>query len=467
MKKCTGLLLSLAVLVLAAYYVMGLVVERTLTKNISVIPENPVLSVNLDDYQLGWFSSKTVLDIKMHIPEQTMRDKNGAPATEPPLDLVLKFPLIINHGPIIFTDAGIRFGMGHVTTRPQTHYQAFVNYFNNTLFKYTFPSVTFETKMGSKDFQFEMSGISALLSLSPKVEKVDGNITLYGLSGAGDNVVFKLGEVFNDFKFNKVEDGLWIGQTHYFLSSAALSMENKKVFDLEGFDLSFSSNIADGSLNFDFDASLKKLLVDDKNYDSGVLKLRIKNLDKEAMININKQQWKMMQNSQDATLPMLAMMAEMPKLFSKGAELELSELTATLPEGKITGNLKITLPKEGNPDQLLLKARGKGQFKAPMAAVRKLAVPFIEEGLKKQAERSSQDQSATRDPAVAITNTASPTPTAQDFNADAQKQVDKMLQDLVDQGILKVEGSDYVLNFELENQQITVNGKPFDPSKLK
>jgi len=41
-----------------------------------------------------------------------------------------------------------------------------------------------------------------------------------------------------------------------------------------------------------------------------------------------------------------------------------------------------------------------------------------------------------------------------------------MLQDYVSKGLLKVEGTDYVVTFKLENQQFIVNGQPFDSSML-
>ena len=61
MKKWTGFLVVLVVLILIAYYVMGFVLERTLNKNINSIPKSPVLSVELDNYERGWFSSQALL----------------------------------------------------------------------------------------------------------------------------------------------------------------------------------------------------------------------------------------------------------------------------------------------------------------------------------------------------------------------------------------------------------------------
>ena len=54
----------------------------------------------------------------MHIPAQETTDAQGETSTEPPADVDMSFPLIINHGPFIVSDYGMGFGMGQVTTRP-------------------------------------------------------------------------------------------------------------------------------------------------------------------------------------------------------------------------------------------------------------------------------------------------------------------------------------------------------------
>ncbi|MCL9684487.1 YdgA family protein [Legionella maioricensis] len=467
MKKGTALLISFLVLILIAYYVMGLIVQRTFNNNLSAIPKTSVLSIHLDKYQRGWFSSRAVLAIKMHIPEQAITDKNGGSKMDPAVDFDLGFPLIINHGPFIFTDHGIRLGMGEATTQPQTHYNVLVNYFNKTLFTYTLPSFTFKSTVGLQAFQFEWLGARAVFSIAPNMNKLDSHFTLYGLNGTGNNVLFKLGEISHHAQFTHAQNGLWLGQTDLSIPSATMSTGDKKNFDLELFRLMLGSDIAEGALNFNCDISLKKLFIDEKTYGPSSLKWGIKNLDPAAMADINQLEWTMLENNSDTNLLKLKLLAELPKLLSKGAELELSEMILNFPEGKVTGNFKIMLPQnESDPGKLLQKAHGEGQFKATIAVVKQLMVTFIEDDLKKQAEKAAQTPSSSQS-GTSSTAIIAPPPSTTYFHDEAQKQMENTLQNLVSKGLLKVDGNDYVLIFKLENEQFSVNGQPFNPAMLQ
>lgn len=471
MKKWTSLIIALAVLTLLSYYLMGLVVESTLNKNVNSIPKTTFLTIKLDKYHRGWFSSHAVLIIKMHIPPQTIKDKNGVAQTDQPVDFDLSFPLIINHGPFICTDTGVRFGMGQVTTQPPTHYGVLIDYFNHTVFKYTLPSFAINGTAGTSEgnFQLAWQGLKSQLSITPNIDKVNGNLVVYGLNGTFNTDGFTIGRVSNDFKLTRDHDGLWLGRTHFAIPSVEATMANKKIFDLKDFDWVFSSNVTGGSLNFNFDMSLKKLFADNKNYGPGAIKLRFKNLDPKAMADINQQELNMIQSNGDPSLALLAMLAEFPKLLNKGAELDLTEMTFNLPEGMIVGNLKIKLPQStsSDPNQLFQKAHGEGQFKAPMSIVKKLLVASIKQDLTKQAQNATQEQSTTQVRESIPATTLPTAPVSSNQDDEAQQQADKTLQDWISKGIIKVEGNDYIVLFKLDNGQVMVNGKPFNPGMLQ
>ena len=441
---------------------MGLIVESTLNKNVkNLIPENSLCSLHLDQYQRGWFSSKATLGFKVQVPAQTLSatEKHGA-IVRPGVNFDLNFPLTINHGPIICTDSGIRFGMGHVTTTPQTHYNVLIDYLNKTRFSYTFPSFSYNSMIGSQNLIFEFLGLQAKFRISSIVDNVSGNIDLYGLNGSIDNAALHLSQVSNTFEVNRTPENLWVGHSSLTVPSILANQGNKK-FELEAFNFAVDSDVTDGAFNITYDASLKKLLADNKSYGPVLIKLNIKNLDPASLARMNQLILKMMQTNQDSQLFQLSLLAELPKLLSKGSELNLSEMTFNLPEGQINGHLKIILPKDetSNSVQIMQKAHGEGQFKAPMTLVRSLMVSTMAKNLKNQAP-DTQTPNPTAQP-------GSTTPTTIDFNAQAQKQVDQMLTNYVEKGILKVDGTDYVLILKLENQQFMVNGKPFNPDMLK
>ncbi|QLZ69755.1 hypothetical protein FOLKNPGA_02553 [Legionella sp. PC1000] len=471
MKKWIGIIIALVVLILVAYFAIGFSIENTLSKNINSIPKTSSFSVHLDKYHRGWFSSQANLRFKMHIPAQNITDKNGITKTEPPADFDVDIPIYIKHGPFIATDHGIRFGIGLVTTQPETHYEAFINYLNKTIFRYTLPSFAIEGTIGQNegDFKLNWQGLSSLLCVSSNLDYIDGNLRLLGVKGAANNpsnaknnLVFDIGEIAYDYKFKRHQDWLWLGHARFDIPSVAVNLGGQKAFELAGFDLSAGSNVHDGVMNIDFKLSLQKLFTNNQNYGPGTFHLSFRNLDPEVAAKINQQQSNMIQNNSDPNQVTLAFVTELPKLLAKGAVLELSEMALNVPEGKITGNFKMSLPKNegGDLSQMMQKMNGEGHFKAPITTVKALVTASLKNNLANQTQ-------ATPDAPGTLPNATSPAQILTNPDNEAASQADKMLQDFVSKGFLKIEGSDYVLTFKIENQKIFVNGQPFNPEMLK
>ncbi|CEG55626.1 DUF945 family protein [Legionella fallonii] len=466
MKKWTGILLSLVVLFLLAYVITGFIVKNTLNQNVDSLPQNSILRIHLGNYQRGWFSSQAILSIKMNIPAQERTDVHGITKMQPPMNLELNYPLIIKHGPVICTDYGIRFGIGYVTTQPQSHYNVLINYFNETWFRYAFPALSFKGGSDADSVDFSWQGLSATLGTSSSLNNLFGDFTMYGLNAAAGNVTFQLGTIADEFNFIHASNGLWPGKNHFSLLSAAMSQGDQKQFELDGVDLVSSSDVTEGLLSFDFNLSVNKLLVDNKTYGPGIFKLSVRNLEADAMARINKRALSAVQSNQSSVLLVPELLSNVPLLLSKGSELALST-AVDLPEGKITGDFKLALPKMdvSDPSQLLQKASGSGQFKAPIAVVKELMMVLLknskQENTATQSSSASPDSTATRLPPISsVTNTAT------NSDAEMQKQVDKLLQSLIEKGYIKVEGNTYVVNLKIENQQIFVNGQQFDVNKL-
>ncbi|WP_131794954.1 YdgA family protein [Fluoribacter gormanii] len=471
MKKWSGFIISLVVLILAAYYFIGLAIKSTLNKNIESIPKSSAFSVHLDKYHRGWFSSQAIVTLKMYIPAQSTTDKNGVTKTEPPVDLNMDVPVLIKHGPFIKTPNGVRFGLGLITTQPETHYEAFINYLNKTVFRYTLPSFSLEGKIGQNegDFQLNWQGLTSLLCVSSNLNHIDGNLRLWGLNGEANNststqsnITFKIGEVGYDYEFKRHQEWLWLGQTRFDIPSVAIDLAGTKNFELTGFDFSARSDVSDNALNIDFKLSLQKLFTNNQNYGPGILHLNFRNLDPAIVAKINQQEFNMIQNNSDPNLAMAAFATELPLLFAKGAVLELSEMTLNLPGGKIIGNFKLSVPKgEANDlSQVMQKMQGEGYFRAPIATVKELMTESIKSDLANNTETSPETQ---------VTSPGSTNPTQILSNPDNQaaNKAEKILQNLVSKGFLKVEGNDYVFTFKLENQKITVNGQPFNSTMLE
>lgn len=458
MKKLAGFVFFFVAFVLGAYYVMGFMVHKTLIKHVQAFNDSPYYKLNLDQYQQGWFCSSAVLGISMQLPAQTSQ-VNGQIKTTPETAIQFNLPLQIKHGPFIHTKSGLRFGLGQVATRPESNYGFLIDYRNRSVFDYALPSFSMDVGREQQDgpFMTNWAGLSTRLKASPGFDHLKGYIHLLGLQVIANHVDFNLGSVRYGFELDRMLDGLYLGHGQFLLAALRIKSADGDVFDMHNLAFHISSTLVEDSLHFNVDASLDKLSLDNKDFGPGEFKLRLSGLDPKAMAKIY-QQLGLISNPNQSSLAMLAIMAELPKLVDKGTKLEFSE-SLIVPEGKVTGHLNLSLPKAVAQDpQQWAKVVGSGQFRAPQAVVKTAMLASLAKQAPKPTPTAQTDPNTPATPPV--------TEVAAQVPANPEAQAEQALQSLVNQGVLKIDGQDYVIDFKVENRQLLVNGKPFDPAKL-
>jgi uncharacterized protein YdgA (DUF945 family) len=464
MKKWAGFILAFVVLVLIGFYGAGVIIKNTLVKNINSLPKNPLFNVQVDKYQGGWFSSQAALSIKMQLPDQGPQNANGETKTDPLINFNIGIPILIKHGPFINTTNGLRFGLGLVTTEPETHYAAFINYLNRTVFSYNLAGFSLDGAMvqGEKNVHLNWQGLKSWASFSSNLDSHDGTFELLGFNTtlvdpSSQNVEINLGTFNADYNLKRYIDWLWIGRCHFGIKSTDMSLSNKKIFELAGLDTSEEVRVNNGLIDLEYKISLTKLYTNDQNYGPGTIHLILRNLDPVVAAKLNQQSFNLMQNNNNS-LMMIGLMTDLPNLLAKGAELDLADLDVSLPEGKIVGRFKLTLPKvEGSSDfdQITKKAQGEGSLRVPMATVKTLMIVSIKSDLEKQAQNNPDTQNGSTD-----------APNPINVDTEAENQAEQQLKNLVSKGLLKIEGTDFVISIKIENQQLIVNGKSFNPGML-
>ncbi|AAU28460.1 TPA: DUF945 domain-containing protein [Legionella pneumophila] len=447
MKKWIISVLLLVVIVLCFYPIIGMMALSTVKKNVDNIPRNPFLTWQLKDNHRGWFCSTAVLNLLVDLPAQENKDAQGNVKVQPALHLSLDFPIVIHHGPFIMTNNGLHFGLAWVTTKPETHYGALINYLNQTVVSYSLPSINMQgTNNGDQgNFVFVWQGLSAKLKVNPKVDKASGHVTMYGMSTKVQETDVRIGKVKINFALNRYMDDLWLGDSSILLSSVSTITNSQPVFDLQDLSMDAWAGINNNLLDFNLQLSLNKFLMNNNSYGPGQLKIELKNLDPKAMAKLN-------QLNYDYPSNQIAILAEIFNLLSKGATLNLNQELDT-PQGHLSSSLNLALTKSSfsNPGDLLQNLKGNGQFKAPIKLVKQLLFESIKS--KTATPAADMSQSQVTEPLV-------------DVDAEAHKQTEEILQKWVNKGILKVEGDYYQASFTLENTQFTVNGQPFDPALL-
>lgn len=536
MKKLIGLVVILAVLILGSYYGMGLVTERTIEKNIDVINQSNGLFVDIEQYDRGWYTSTALLNWRLHIPERQTKDAAGQVTTIPAQDYKVEMPLTVYHGPLIFADNGVKFGLGYAhskvampqmyaekfsnlftdeSTKPTLDLSLYVNYLNNSRFHVGLPTFKLISKQGGD--QFVWYGMDSHVSVSSNMKNIDGGVTIDGASLTKNKMNAVLGKVVSNYDLHQTDAGLYLGTASISLPSFVVTENEQKIVNLEQVDIQSSSEIESGLFNTYFKASLNKLTAHGKTYGPALLEMSIKNLDAQVLAEINAAANKIQQGSDtERQQALVTMLPQLPKLFSKGAQFEISKLSFIVPEGAIKGQLLVSLPQgdAGNPFQLLQKVQGHGTLAVPgpvlkgliQASVRQklLSQPSIQQAMVQQMNANQTqattpastdtpaptDATAAQTPAVpapAAPEPAVPAPasdaqgnTAQPATVDQSKpltvaeieqqataQTDQKLATMVQVGLLSLQGNEYVIEVNLAQGQLTVNGKPFTPAMMQ
>ncbi|KTD07412.1 YdgA family protein [Legionella jamestowniensis] len=491
MKKFIGLVVILAVLVLGSYYGMGYLTEQKVKESLNFVNRSNGLAATIVEYDRGWFTSKAKFDWRVHVPEQTIQN-NGQTQTIPAKDYKIQMPVTIYHGPVIFSEQGVKFGLGYAhtnltmpaeyaeqfnslftnqSTQPNVVINFFVNYLGNSSIDMSVPAFKLFAKDGNATF--EWMGMSTSTNVSSDHDKVGGNITIEGLTFKKDQVNTKMSAVTSEYNLHRTDTGLFLGDASLSFPSFVVMDSDKKLFELGQFDIHSDSDIEDGLFSSHVKTSVEKIVANGKTYGPGSLEVAIRNLDADALAKLNQQAQQVQQGTDaERQRAMLAMLPELPKLFSKGAEFEVTEMNFVMPQGTVEGNLMISLPKGemGNPFELIQKIQGNGKLKMPAVVVKELVTESIKQ---KMMSPQQPQQNGQQNLAQQIQPQSNPDASAQaaagssDISQQAVALADKQLATLVQNGVLAQQGTDYVIEVSLNQGQFMINGKPYRPEMMK
>jgi uncharacterized protein YdgA (DUF945 family) len=306
MKKLTGLVIILAVLVLGGYYGMGVLTEKIIKKKVEVINQSNGLFADIKQYNRGWFSSTTQIQWRLHVPERIVKDESGVSKTVPAQDYQMEMPIRIFHGPIIYANKGIHFGMGYAqtvfpfpdqynaqfdelftkeSTKPQLDLSIFVSYLANTTVELALPQFNLISKDGTG--HFDWMGMESTTTASRDEGKVKGDIVIEGVKLSKTDTNITLGKVSAEYDLHQTLPQLYLGDASFLLPSLDVVVKDKKMFELSDFSVSSTSDVDKNLFYMDVDISLKSAMANDKSYGPGELKISLRNIDAEALARLN------------------------------------------------------------------------------------------------------------------------------------------------------------------------------------
>ncbi|MGC1182929.1 YdgA family protein [Legionella sp.] len=486
MKKLAGLVIILAALVLGGYYGMGVLTERTIRKNMEVMDQSNGLHAKIKNYNRGLFSSTAEIEWQLHIPQRVVTETNGTVQTISAQDYTLGTPLIIHHGPVIFINDHMRFGMGYAESvfpfphqydaqfdstftkesiKPQLDLSVFVNYSNYSTINSHVPAFHLYGKESNS--RFDWSGMNMTTTMSPGMKKISGTVDLDDIHIAKDDSTADISKASTDYDLHETLSGLYLGDANFKLPSFNIAVKGQKIFEIIDLIVKSDSDIEQHLFNSNFALTMKSIFANAQNYGPGELVMSLRNLDADVLVKIN-QQAAAMQNGTDVQRQqaLIALLPELARLFSKGAEFEISKLSFTIPQGEVEGSLFVSLPKGENinPFELMQKINGKAKLKVPAAAVKELMRQSVIQQIAKQPDLQQTLAQQLQGNQIVSTSENQPTLTVDQI---ASIQTEKQLSALQQTGLITVLGTNYLIEVTLEQGKFIVNGKPFDSAMLK
>lgn len=510
MKKTIALvvtLLLITALLMAGYYGMGLITERDLVKNINILNKPNGLNVSIEKYKRGWFKSEAILDWDLFVPSKVL-EKDGKKIFKPSKTYHTAMPLVIYHGPIIFQNMKVRFGLGaansYITlptkyleqfdeeyasgsSKPTLNLDIFVSYFNNTSISLISPKFRLISKNGKTDF--EWLGMVSNIEVSPNLKHVRGSLVIDGLTWFKDNINSVLKRVESDYNLYKDELGLYLGDANLYVPSILVTKEKDKLIEVSEFKLNSSSSVHDNLFNSSLHANLDKFFINKGLYSACVVDFNIRNLDAKILVDMNQKISKSKnQSDRDRQRILLSLLPDLPVLVNKGAEIDLSKFNLEMSDGNIKANLKIVLPNDNNtnPFQLVQNAKGEGKLEISSNLLKTLLKRLYKnkyqmEGMEKVAsqnttvegnELAKAAQSKIKvDDGTELTAVSEIDAKSNLANADIEtkvtSQASQKIADLVSTGVLKINGSEYMLDLQIVRGQLLINGHSFKTSMLQ
>lgn len=451
MKKLLVLFLLIVALSVAAPGLLGMQAEERYDAVVAQLRAAGYRVVD-DTYARGWFRSDARLQLEVPLPE------GRAAGSEPPRVLVKTRAV---HGPFL-GDVAQPFGLARldseiwldseplVVGEDGAPVRTFVGFLGSatTLVEVparqvAFAGGTLETAAVTGEFRF--GGGDRI---------VVGWLSLPSVRAQGpDGAIGELGGLEVRANVRRDAGGLPLGDWRFALERMAFDVPAEaKAFTLAGLEISGSSELRDGAIDFAADYRLASLTAEGQTYGPFDLRLAVRRLAVEALARI--------QAAGDeaaaagATVEErsealgVALLANADALLAKDPSVALERLSLTLPEGQVDASLELQavglkVAELRTAEVVLQRVQGKAALRLPEATLDAL---LRQQGRHQLAALAEEHADAEQ-------------PSAEEVEEVARQYAAQQIEALVTQQILVRDGSAITLAAELRNGLLTVNGK--------
>jgi uncharacterized protein YdgA (DUF945 family) len=367
MKKKSIFLMVLGVVVAVTPELVGRLTEKEYRQAMEQLSAHPLINLSTVSYEREWFRSQavTAMELKVPVPGGDAGDGSNFFVEQLRVELIHDMA----HGPLIFGgEAIVRPALLATTTRMRLpgEAQELVTRIYGEQEPLTIDSV--RSFFGVHRVRFAMAGMTytdndsgITITMQPAtgdwlvsrdLASCRGTLSWPGLTGG-----FARGEIDIEgfsyvFDMQKLNEYIWTG-------TGAFDVERLGIRAPEGFEFGLTALHVDsdireqeGLLHGRGGLALSRLIVNDLEYGPAAYSVQLRHLEVAAISDIYARQYNMYGQMQGASPEEMAalheqfgeyLLALLPQLLKQGPELEITNLSITMPAGEITGAAKIRI----------------------------------------------------------------------------------------------------------------------------
>lgn len=498
MRKLILAVLVIVVILLATPYIMGITTEKQVDKLVKYFSDTYETQVSVVDYQRGWLKSTYNLNVTL---------QPGSSRDDFPAGINFNVQAKVTHGPLIFRDGKVNFAKGlivleqnlmdlfnDINQQAVAEAQAddveqfitgigeltakitiLIGITNNVSIHSHIPAIAYQLDQ----VQITWDGFVGDGQITANYEKLQSNISIGAVSFTTPEANLQTEAITTSLDMRKHMSNIWTGHMDFNAPLATIVLDDIQKLLISDVHMFSESNVKNGLFSLLVKLNIKKLDVADVSYGPVAFASELRNIDAVALNEVNQQlqeiidQTNLSREQQQALA--MSLMSNLPKLLSKGAELDLQQLNIALAEGDIYLNAKIQAPllddaEAANLFVLLAGVNVEGKLQMPVEFTRSALTDAFERKYRMQQAGTSSNAEIVAQPDAAadsegessqVTLTATTDKSDAQILALAQQMTEKQLSSLIKNRILQHEGDNYVVNLIYKAGQLQLNGKAF------
>lgn len=472
MRKILGALGGVAALGLLSYPGFGLLVEKGVRQQLTSMPKQYGMSVELTDFHRHWFTSDAKILWKWQIPAHLTQNSQGQTITISPQNYEKEFEIKIFHGPIVLTGGHLFFGIGHADTHidwplfsnlplkdefskesifPSINIQMALNFLFQTTWNTQIPA--FKLIGVNQPNKIDWHGLVIHNQIKNNTEALKGEIDFPGVQVVKENTSFDIQKLQSKYHFKHDDSGLYIGKLGFNVDAISLNDDQKNEFMIHNWVVESHSDIHQGLFSTEFVVNLKDLVVNQQKVGPLEFDLELSKINALALNQMH-EVLKPQQNASPSFRQknFWALMTTVPELLKHGMSLELKKFHLVLEQGTIDSHAQFSLAADEAGGLMALQSLKNLQGNVDIQLSQNLLSQWLKSVLEKQLSIQQ----------LSLGNSVS----SNDIQQAAASRTDQKLKELVSSGVIKVDASDYVFHIKFNNGQLLVNDLPFNPSWL-